>query len=122
MKLADINVRVDIARLGPQVEGVERSTGDEQVYLADIGMALENTATQKLAVRQAGEMHESLWTGKIAPLGANQDWPEVGHVVIVKSVCFANSPARQWLGWRFEVTNAICTTKEVTLSLTAVER
>lgn len=115
-------ITVDLMALGEQVEGIERSTGREKPYWESAVMRLVHSSTQKLAVRQAGEMKESLWTGYLDPPAVGRRWPEPGDVVLTKTACYANSPVSAWEGWRFEITDVAATATEIRLSLTAVDR
>ena len=84
-------------------------------------MRIVPTSTTRLSVRQAGEMHESSWTGYLDPQAPDK-WPRAGDVVEVKTACYRNSPSVAHEGKRFDVTDVAAGTTEIRLSLTESER
>jgi hypothetical protein len=119
--LGSDTVTANLYRLDEVVVGVERSTGTERPYLESIIMRLVPTSTQRLAVRQAGEVNQSEWTGYLDPQEPVKV-PKPGDVVEVLTACFVNSPAGAHEGRRFDVSDVAAGTTEIRLSLTESAR
>lgn len=115
------NVRCDLYMPDEPVQGTQRATARERRYLTNMAVKIEPTSTQKLPVRQAGEMRESAWTGYIDPPGFSQRWPLPGDVLRVTLCHFPNDPLRGKVGTRFEITDAAASTQEIRLSLTELD-
>ena len=117
------NVRGNFYTLRRQVKGIERSTGEEWQFMTDIPVRLELTSTQKLSVRQAGEMYECEWTAHVDPPPVGAHWPEVNDVFELVTVLDANDPTREHVGRRFDIKNRpTMDTRALVLSMTESER
>jgi hypothetical protein len=115
------NVRADFYMPDDPVQGTQRATARERRYLINVAVKIEPTSTQKLAVRQAGELRESAFTGYIDPPEVAQRWPLPCDVLTVTLCHFANDPMCGKVGTRFEITDSAASVGEVRLSLTELD-